>query len=149
VTSGSVECRSRLHSRHDDRVRTEYGSHLNCRRIQIVAWNYRRADIPALVVAPIAPPPPSSRDPNGGNPPHPFPRRRRGCPHRRGWHGGGSGGGSHCRPRTMISLKPGVPLPQRQSCRRRAAAPAAISIDVSSPHRAAGCGRITSCRRIH
>ena len=37
ATSGSVECRSRLHSRHDDRVRTEYGSHSNCRTIQIVA----------------------------------------------------------------------------------------------------------------
>ena len=29
------------------------------------------------------------------------------------WHGGGSGGGSHCRPRTMIPLKLWVPLPHK------------------------------------
>ena len=35
VTSRSVECR--MLSRHDDRARTEYGSHFNCRTIQNVA----------------------------------------------------------------------------------------------------------------
>ena len=57
------------------------------------------------------------------------------------WHGGGSGGG-HCRPRIMIPHKPRVPMPRRQSSRRR-------SSDASSPHRAAGCSRISGCRRIH
>ncbi len=61
-----------MRSRHDDRLRTEYGSHSNCRTIQIVAWNYRRADVPALVAAPIAPLLPSSRDPEGGDPPTPI-----------------------------------------------------------------------------
>jgi hypothetical protein len=68
------------------------------------------------------------------------------------WHGGGSDGGGHCHPRTMIPLEPGVPTPQRQSCRRRAAATTAAttpSSDASSPHRAAGCSRISSCRHIH
>ena len=65
------------------------------------------------------------------------------------WHGGGSGSGGHCRPRTMIPLEPGFPTPRRQSCRRRAAAPAATSSDASSPHRVAGCSRISSCRHIH
>jgi hypothetical protein len=51
VTSGRVECR--MLSRHDDRARTEYGSHSNCWTIQIVAWNYRRVDVPILVAAPI------------------------------------------------------------------------------------------------
>ena len=64
VTSRSVECR--MLSRHDNRARTEYGSHFNCRTIQIVAWNYRRADVPALGAAPIGPPPSSSHDPDGG-----------------------------------------------------------------------------------
>ena len=73
VTSRSVECR--MLSRHDDRARTEYGSHSNSRTIQIVAWNYRRADVPALVAAPIGPPPSSSHDPDDGEPPHPYPRR--------------------------------------------------------------------------
>jgi hypothetical protein len=71
-------------SRHDDRARTEYGSHFNCRTIQIVAWNYRRADVPALIAAPIRPPPSLSHDPDGGEPLHPYPRRRRGRPHRQG-----------------------------------------------------------------
>jgi hypothetical protein len=37
---------------------------------------------------------------------------------------------------------------QRQSCRRRATTPTATSNDASSPHHAAGCSRISSCRCI-
>ena len=56
-------------SRHDDRARTEYGSHSNCRTIQIVAWNYRRVDVPTLVAAPIGPPLLLSHDPTAATPP--------------------------------------------------------------------------------
>jgi hypothetical protein len=48
----------------------------------------------------------------------------------------------------MIPLQPGFPLPRGHSCTRRTVAPAATSIDASSPHHAAGRGRISSCRRI-
>ena len=59
-------------SRHDDRARTKYGSHSNCRTIQIVAWNYRRVDVPTLVAAPIGPPLSLSHDPTAAYPPTPI-----------------------------------------------------------------------------